>query len=63
MEPTQIQLGFRTGTAFLIEFLKTLEAIGVNHVMFNLKFGGRPAEDVIQQLGEEVVPLFPSLST
>lgn len=61
-EPKQIQLGFQTGSAFLIEFLKTSEAIGVNHVMLNLKFGGRPAEDVIQQLGEEVVPLFPSFS-
>jgi hypothetical protein len=42
----------------LIEMLKHLEARGVNHVIFNLKYGKRPAEEVVEELGEEVVPEF-----
>lgn len=59
--PTGIHLGFRTGRKYLISFLHTLQDLGVNHVVFNLKYGQRPADDVVQELGEEVVPYFPSL--
>src|SRR5699024_722118 len=56
-----IRLGFRTGRKFLISYLHDLKEIGVNHVAFNLKDGKRPAEEVVQELGEEVVPFFPAL--
>lgn len=59
--PTGIRLGFRTGRKFLISYLHDLKEIGVNHVAFNLKDGKRPAEEVVQELGEEVVPFFPAL--
>lgn len=60
-EPTPIHLGFRSGHRFLIEFLQGLQAVGVNHVVFVLKFATRPMEDVIQELGEYVIPHFPAL--
>lgn len=62
-KPTPIHLGFRTGHKFLISYLNTLKEAGVNHVAFNLKYGQRPVEEVIQELGEEVVPYFPALSS
>ncbi|MBN3560779.1 LLM class oxidoreductase [Amphritea spongicola] len=57
-EPSRpIHLGFRSGRNELLRFLLKLEQIGVNHVVLNLKYGRRPAKDVIQELGEEVLPL------
>lgn len=61
-DPSPIHLGFRTGSQFLIEYINVLKEIGVNHLGINLKYGQRPAEEVIQELGEEVVPYFPALS-
>ncbi len=58
--PTPIHLGFRSGYKFLIEFLNRFQEIGVNHVILNLKYGQRPAKDVINELGEKVVPQFPA---
>lgn len=56
--PTPIHLGYRLGSTILIEMLKQLEARGVNHVILNLKYGRRPTEEVVEELGEEVVPEF-----
>jgi luciferase-type oxidoreductase len=60
--PIPIHLGFRTGRNFVIEFLEALQNAGVNHVIINLKYGQRPVEEVIEELGEYVVPHFPALS-
>jgi luciferase-type oxidoreductase len=61
--PIPIHLGFRIGRNPLIEFIEHLKAIGVNHVIINLKYGHRPVEEVIEELGEEVVPHFPALTS
>lgn len=58
--PTPIHLGFRSGTNYLIEHLKELEAVGVNHVILNVKFAERPIAHIIQELGEKVIPYFPA---
>ncbi|CAM3038006.1 LLM class oxidoreductase [Paenibacillus sediminis] len=60
--PVPIHLGFRIGRNPLIEFLDRLKIAGVNHVIINLKYGHRPAEEVIEELGQEVVPSFPTLT-
>ena len=57
--PKPIHLGLRLGRAGLIEFLKKLESHGANHVILNLKYGLRPAGEVLEELGAEVVPFFP----
>ncbi|RXT14025.1 LLM class oxidoreductase [Ammoniphilus sp. CFH 90114] len=56
--PVPIHLGFRIGRHPLMEFLQRLKLAGVNHVAINLKYGRRPAEEVIEELGQEVVPHF-----
>lgn len=56
--PTPIHLGFKSGTDYVIAFLKWLESVGVNHVIINLKYGSRPAEVVLEELGEAVLPQF-----
>lgn len=56
--PKPIHLGFQSGTDFLLSFLKNLENHGVNHVILNLKYGSRPAETVVEELGELIVPHF-----
>ncbi len=58
-EPEKIKLGYRVGRKALIEWLKQHEEIGVNHVMISLAHSTRDAEEVMKELGEEVVPHFP----
>lgn len=61
--PTLIHLGFRSGYKYLISYLTALEAVGVNHVILNVKFSERPVAEVIAELGEHVIPKFPALTT
>lgn len=56
-----IHLGYRVGRNGLISHLEALRDIGVNHVLFNVKFSSRPVTDVLQELGEFVIPQFPAL--
>ena len=60
--PKPITGGFRAGYKFIIDYLHAYQDAGVNHVMFGLKSGSRPAEEVIQELGEYVLPHFPSIT-
>ena len=57
-KPTPIHLGFKSGTEYLNAHLKLLESYGVNHIILNLKYGSRPAEEVIEEIGEKVIPNF-----
>ncbi|MED3550654.1 LLM class oxidoreductase [Cytobacillus praedii] len=59
--PAPIRLGFRIGRNRLIELLNIYKEIGVNHLFFALFDSRRPAEEVIQELGEEVLPHFPAV--
>jgi luciferase-type oxidoreductase len=56
--PTPIHLGWRLGRHALVELLEQLRGLGVNHVAFNLKYGSRPAAEVLDELVREVVPRF-----
>jgi luciferase-type oxidoreductase len=58
--PVEIPLGFRLGRNHLVDLLYRFQEIGVNHLAFVLYFNQRPVEEVIQELGENVLPLFPS---
>lgn len=53
---------FKGGYKHLIEILYELQKIGVNHIIINLKDSKRPANEVIQELCEEVAPHFPALN-
>jgi len=57
-KPTPIHLGFRSGTEYLNAHLKLLESYGVSHVILNLKYGSRAAEEMIEEIGEKVIPHF-----
>lgn len=56
LPPTPIHLGFRAGRHFMLRFLDSLRAVGVNHVILNLKYGTRPASEVLEEIGAEVLP-------
>jgi luciferase-type oxidoreductase len=53
-----IHLGYRTGRNRLIEMMDALRMVGVNHVIYNLKYGRRPANEVLEELGEFLLPRF-----
>lgn len=50
-----LELGLSTGREALIAYLHRMQAMGVDHVLFNLG-RGRPAREVIEELGREVLP-------
>jgi len=56
--PTPIHLGYRLGRRALLALLGELQAIGVAHVVLNLKYGSRDAAQVLEELGREVLPRF-----
>ncbi|MEM9143476.1 MAG: LLM class oxidoreductase [Bacteroidota bacterium] len=57
-KPRPIHLGFQAGTEYTLGHLKLLKTYGVNHVILNLKYGSRPADQVIEELGQSVLPHF-----
>lgn len=56
--PEPIHLGFRSGTRYLRDHLKSLEAIGINHVVLNLRFNQADIETTLKLLAEEILPDF-----
>lgn len=56
-EPARpIHLGFRAGRNFMLDFLNELAGVGVNHVILNLKYGRRAAAEVVEEIGQEILP-------
>ncbi|TNE51856.1 MAG: LLM class oxidoreductase [Deltaproteobacteria bacterium] len=53
-----IHLGFRSGIHQLRAYLKSLEAIGMNHVALNLRFNQADIEATLQRLADELLPEF-----
>jgi luciferase-type oxidoreductase len=60
--PTPIHLGFRGGRHFVLRFLDALRSIGVNHVILNFKYGTRDAGEVLEEIGQEILPQLESSS-
>lgn len=56
--PTPIHLGHRLGRNALLVHLRASKRIGVDHMIFNVKYGKRPAGEVLQELAEFVLPEF-----
>lgn len=54
--PTAIHLGFRAGRNFVLRLFEALRSIGVNHVILNFKYGARNAGDVLEEIGQEILP-------
>ncbi|WP_341225810.1 LLM class oxidoreductase [uncultured Arcticibacterium sp.] len=57
-KPQGIHLGFRIGSFHLLEYLKLLENMGVNHVALNLRFNSLGTEKTLNLLAEKVLPSF-----
>lgn len=55
---TPIHLGYQLGTKQLKAHLKALEEVGVNHVVFNLRFNQADIEDTLKRLADEILPEF-----
>jgi luciferase-type oxidoreductase len=57
--PTEpIELGIRTGSIALIEYLKRMQEVGVAHVLLHLAQGPRPMLDIVNEIGTQVLPAF-----
>jgi luciferase-type oxidoreductase len=55
---TPIHLGHRLGRNALLMHLRASKRIGVDHLIFNVKYGKRAADEVLQELAEFVLPEF-----
>ena len=60
--PTSIHLGYRLGANTLVQYLRTRQDIGVNHVALNLRFNQADTEQTMKQLAERILPEFTSHS-
>ena len=58
--PQQGGYVLRTGRKGLIALLEQWQAAGVNHAALGMQFSRRPAAEVVQELAEDVLPLFPT---
>lgn len=56
--PFPIHLGYRCGVKFLLQHLKDLEEVGVNHVVFNLRFNQMNIEKTLEKLAKYILPHF-----
>ena len=54
--PRPIHLGWSLGREPLLELLEKTRTMGIGHVVLNLKYGSRPAAEVVEELGAEVLP-------
>ena len=61
-KPQPIQLGFRIGAKYLIEYFREMQNIGVNHIAVNLRFNSRNIDATLEELAEKVLPHFHSKS-
>ncbi|MES0880589.1 hypothetical protein [Roseibium sp. SCP14] len=56
--PRPIHLEFRLGVNQLRTYLKSLEAIGVNHIALNLRFNQADIDRILKLLVEDLLPDF-----
>lgn len=56
--PKPIHLGYRIGINKLRDYLKSREAIGVNHVALNLRFNRPDIQQTLEALATHVLPSF-----
>jgi len=55
--PRPIHLGWALGREPLIILLESYRRLGIAHVVLNLKYGSRPAAEVVEEIGSEVLPV------
>jgi luciferase-type oxidoreductase len=60
LKPHPIQLGFKVGANYLVDYLQKAQDIGVNHVALNLRFNSRDIQETLEQLAQKVLPDFHS---
>jgi len=58
LPPRPIHLGFQLGIKYLLDYLKSLEKIGMNHVALNLRFNQANTETTLQRLANDILPEF-----
>lgn len=51
-----LELGLRAGRRALVSYLARMERAGVGHVMLHLAQGRRPAMEVVEEIGLDVLP-------
>ncbi|MFF8438310.1 TIGR03571 family LLM class oxidoreductase [Streptomyces bacillaris] len=61
--PRPLPQGWAMGREPLLDLFKTYEAGGVDQLMVNLRLNSRPADEVLAELAEYVLPHFPTPGT
>ena len=52
----QLPLGLHTGSHGLLDYLREAHELGVDHLMLNIDPGSRSLDEVLAELGQEVLP-------
>ena len=56
--PLPIHLGLRLGVKHLKSYLKSRQAIGINHVALNLRFNKADIATTLKKLADDILPVF-----
>ena len=51
-----LELGLRAGRHAVIDYLQRMRDLGIAHTIINLTIDKRPADEVIQEIGEAILP-------
>lgn len=57
-QPRPIQLGFRIGANYLVDYFHDIQKAGVNHVAINLRFNTREMASTLAEIAEYILPHF-----
>ncbi|KGL63424.1 LLM class oxidoreductase [Polaribacter sp. Hel1_85] len=60
-KPQPIQLGFRLGINYFIDYIDKLRKIGVNHLALNLRFNAMNIDETLELIAHKILPEFHSL--
>ncbi|MEM9417924.1 MAG: LLM class oxidoreductase [Planctomycetota bacterium] len=56
--PRPIHLGMQLGMKHLVDYVQSLEAIGVNHLAINLRFNQADIDETLHRLADDLLPNF-----
>ncbi|MEP0942405.1 MAG: hypothetical protein ABJH63_14180 [Rhizobiaceae bacterium] len=52
--PRSIHLGFQSGINYLRDYLREVQALGINHVALNLRFNQADTETTLKRLADDL---------
>jgi len=56
LPPLPMHLGYRPGTEYVFELPEAFRSVGVDRIILSLKYGRRPADEVMEKMVQKSCP-------